>query len=395
MTVLSEMEFRLGGDPRGLDAFAALRDEMTKLSHPARPDVDWLKVEQLCMALLQNNGVELQTAACFALLRTQRRGLPGMVEGLALIEALVDEWARLWPPMTSVRVDILAWLFGQLQPRLRGLELTAKDLPTAIQLDVGLARLSERLERQLQAPVLSLHALRQQVDALLKRLERSAPPGEASPRSASCKVKVKPGISAVAEEDSLAAVTSVAKRNAQQRRIAWWLLALAGAIALSGLIGGRRWIQGNAASDPGQPALVGLAHAPAASPAAKIPAPVRLDSLLLFNLGSAELKPGSTKVLVNALVGIKAQPGWLIVIAGHTDATGNAEQNLQLSLARAAAVRDWMQRMGDIPDSCFAVQGFGASQPIASNDTEAGRAANRRVDIRLVPELGACTPHAY
>ncbi|SDI64200.1 OmpA family protein [Pseudomonas panipatensis] len=388
MTVLSEMEFRLGGDPRGLDAFAALRDEMTKLSHPARPDVDWLKVEQLCMALLQNNGVELQTAACFALLRTQRCGLPGMVEGVALIEALVDEWARLWPPMTSVRVDILAWLFGQLQPRLRGLELTAKDLPTAIQLDAGLARLSERLEHQLQAPVLSLHALRQQVDALLKRLERSAPPGEASPRSASCKVKVTPGISAVAEEDSLAAVTSVANRNAQQRRIAWWLLALAGAIALSGLIGGRRWIQGNAASDPGQPA-------PAASPAAKIPAPVRLDSLLLFNLGSAELKPGSTKVLVNALVGIKAQPGWLIVIAGHTDATGNAEQNLQLSLARAAAVRDWMQRMGDIPDSCFAVQGFGASQPIASNDTEAGRAANRRVDIRLVPELGACTPHAY
>jgi outer membrane protein OmpA-like peptidoglycan-associated protein len=124
---------------------------------------------------------------------------------------------------------------------------------------------------------------------------------------------------------------------------------------------------------------------PAANPRA-----VRLDSLSLFGTGSARLKPGSTKVLVNALVGIKAQPGWLIVVAGHTDATGNAEHNLQLSRARAAAVHDWMRRMGDIPDSCFAVQGFGASQPIASNDTEAGRAANRRVDIRLVPEVGAC-----
>lgn len=128
----------------------------------------------------------------------------------------------------------------------------------------------------------------------------------------------------------------------------------------------------------------------APSAVAGVPGPVRLDSLSLFAVGSAMLKPESTKLLINALVDIKAQPGWLIVIAGHTDATGNTEQNLQLSRARAGAVRDWMQRMGEIPDSCFAVQGFGASQPIASNDTEIGRAANRRVDIRLVPEVGAC-----
>lgn len=129
---------------------------------------------------------------------------------------------------------------------------------------------------------------------------------------------------------------------------------------------------------------------PSAEKPQRLPEPVRLDSLSLFSPGSAELKPGSTKVLINALVGIKAQSGWLIVVTGHTDATGNPEHNLQLSRARAAAVRDWMQRMGDIPDSCFAVQGFAASQPLASNDTEQGRAANRRVDIRLVPEEGAC-----
>ncbi|WP_192981008.1 OmpA family protein [Pseudomonas sp. EggHat1] len=123
---------------------------------------------------------------------------------------------------------------------------------------------------------------------------------------------------------------------------------------------------------------------------ANIPDSVRLDSLSLFASGSAELKPGSAKVLINALVDIKAQPGWLIVIAGHTDATGDPKRNLLLSRARAAAVRDWMQRMGDIPDSCFAVQGFGADQPVSSNETPEGRAANRRVDIRLVPESGAC-----
>lgn len=123
--------------------------------------------------------------------------------------------------------------------------------------------------------------------------------------------------------------------------------------------------------------------------------PVRLDSLSLFSSGSAQLKPDSTQVLVNALLGIKAQPGWLIVIAGHTDASGSADTNLSLSRARAAAVRDWMKAMGSLPDSCFAIQGFGASQPIASNDTEHGRSANRRVDIRLVPEAGACARLAF
>jgi len=150
--------------------------------------------------------------------------------------------------------------------------------------------------------------------------------------------------------------------------------------------------QGERLRVPVLDAISGYRQPPESPVAIEIPNPVRLDSLSLFAVGSSQLKPDSTKVLINALVDIKAQPGWLIVIAGHTDATGNPEKNLELSRARAGAVRDWMQRMGDIPDSCFAVQGFGANQPIASNDTEIGRAANRRVDIRLVPEVGACAP---
>jgi len=143
--------------------------------------------------------------------------------------------------------------------------------------------------------------------------------------------------------------------------------------------------------EPLRATVQALVDRPPPSPLGLVSAdPVRLDSLWLFSSGSAQLRPGSTKVLVNALVGIKAQSGWLILITGHTDATGNPEHNLSLSRARAGAVRDWIQRMGDIPDSCFAVQGFGANQPVASNETETGRAANRRVDIRLVPEAGAC-----
>jgi len=127
--------------------------------------------------------------------------------------------------------------------------------------------------------------------------------------------------------------------------------------------------------------------APKPKPVPKI---VRLDSLSLFDSGKAALKEGSTKVLVNALVGIKAKPGWLIVVSGHTDNTGGQALNQTLSLERAEAVRRWMRDTGDVPESCFAVQGYGDSRPIASNDTPDARAQNRRVEISLVPQADAC-----
>ncbi|WP_312268010.1 OmpA family protein [Pseudescherichia sp.] len=120
------------------------------------------------------------------------------------------------------------------------------------------------------------------------------------------------------------------------------------------------------------------------------PQTVRLDSMSLFDPGKWQLKPGSTKVLVNALVGIKAKPGWLIVVAGHTDSTGDERSNQLLSLKRAESVREWMRDTGSVPESCFAVQGYGESRPVANNDTVEGRALNRRVDISLVPQANAC-----
>ncbi|MFB6327792.1 OmpA family protein [Pantoea deleyi] len=121
-----------------------------------------------------------------------------------------------------------------------------------------------------------------------------------------------------------------------------------------------------------------------------VPKIVRLDSMSLFDSGKAVLKTGSTKMLVNSLVDIKAKPGWLIVVAGHTDNTGNPKLNQTLSLKRAEAVRDWMRDTGDVPESCFAVQGYGESRPAATNDTSEGRALNRRVEISLVPQADAC-----
>ena len=61
----------------------------------------------------------------------------------------------------------------------------------------------------------------------------------------------------------------------------------------------------------------------------------------LFDTGKWALKPGTTKLLVNSLVGIKAKPGWLIVIAGHTDSTGDDQSNQVLSLKRWWTGRAW------------------------------------------------------
>jgi type VI secretion system protein VasL len=370
MTALFEMRIRIGGDPRGFGEFAALRDELAKLSHPACPDVDWARVERLCLALFENNGAELQTIVWFTLARSHLHGVEGMAQGVAFIEAMGGEWPRLWPSVTSARLDVLAWLFAQMQPLLRRLEMSTQCLPALVHLGAGLERLSEMLARKAQAPVSTLQALRQQVGSLMQRLGRGESAAETEPLAmrVPTPVWVMPVVilpTAATSEQS----TSLLKTK--KHRIALWLFAMTAAIVLASAVLWWDW----AASPSGHNLL---------------PEPVRLDSLSLFDAGSVELKSGSAKVLIKALVDIKAQPGWLIVIAGHTDATGNAEQNLQLSHARAAAVHDWMQRMGDIPDSCFAVQGLGANQPIASNDTEAGRMANRRVDIRLVPQVGAC-----
>ncbi|UCQ23044.1 OmpA family protein [Edwardsiella piscicida] len=120
------------------------------------------------------------------------------------------------------------------------------------------------------------------------------------------------------------------------------------------------------------------------------PKTIRLDSLSLFDPGKSVLKAGSSKMLVNALVDIRAKNGWLIVVRGYTDSTGNRALNYTLSQQRAESVRNWIRDTGDVPERCFAVQGYGADRPIATNDTAAGRALNRRVEISLVPQANAC-----
>lgn len=372
MTALFEMRVRLGGDPGNLDEFKLLHGELAKLNHPACPDVDWAAVEGLSLRLFEVNGVELQTTVAFVLARSYRTGLAGLTEGLALLSTLTDEWPRLWPLQASARIDLMAWLFTQLHPLVRRVVWGRSSEAGVSELMVELNRLEHRLQRLGHAPLVSLQVLRNQIASLLQRMSgnmAASIPLLSQPSIVFAEPSVSLPIGAAVPAAST--YTFVVEHPAQKRAVLPWLLTLIVTSAFVGWLGWQRW-----------------ASTPISESAT--PEPIQLDSLNLFDPGSTALKPGSTKVLVNALAGIKAQPGWLIVITGHADAWGDAARNLDLSRTRASAVRDWMQRMGDIPNSCFAVQGVAASQPVSSNDTSIGRAENRRVDIRLVPDASAC-----
>ena len=72
-----------------------------------------------------------------------------------------------------------------------------------------------------------------------------------------------------------------------------------------------------------------------------------------------------------------------VEIAGHTSNTGSAEHNMTLSQQRAEAVRDHLIRKG-VPKDNLAAKGYGMTKPIASNDTEEGRRANKRVELHYM-----------
>ncbi|WLI76923.1 VasL domain-containing protein [Kosakonia sp. H02] len=139
---------KTGGDPRVQPDYAALRDELAKLTHPARPDVDWYRVEELSLSLFRQNGVELQTLSWYTLARTRIAGMAGLNEGLAIIEALLThQWGSFWPQPVHARVEILAGLSQRLQSTLRTLTLNYAELPLVYQAELHLNALCDALQR--------------------------------------------------------------------------------------------------------------------------------------------------------------------------------------------------------------------------------------------------------
>ena len=100
---------------------------------------------------------------------------------------------------------------------------------------------------------------------------------------------------------------------------------------------------------------------------------------LTFDTGSATLKPSSQEQLKNVAEILKANPKVAVKLGGYTD---NAEVNEKLSGERAQSVKAELVRMG-IADDRLEAEGYGQAQPVASNETEEGRAQNRRISIRV------------
>lgn len=101
-----------------------------------------------------------------------------------------------------------------------------------------------------------------------------------------------------------------------------------------------------------------------------------------FESGKATIKSSSFGIL-NQIVSIMSEnPAYKLNIAGHTDNSGKPEKNLQLSKDRAAAVKQYLVNKG-IDGSRMETEGYGDTQPVASNKTKAGKALNRRVAFEV------------
>lgn len=159
-------------------------------------------------------------------------------------------------------------------------------------------------------------------------------------------------------------------------------------------------------TDKELPALAEPAAAPAAEPAAAAQSELRNDLAALglevtqtaegriklniasdvsFGLGSANLKNSAAKLLKSLAVVLNKHPNSAIEIIGHTDATGSDAINLPLSAKRAESTRDYLIAQKVAADR-FTTQGWGSDQPVADNNTAAGRAANRRVEVFITEQ---------
>lgn len=119
-----------------------------------------------------------------------------------------------------------------------------------------------------------------------------------------------------------------------------------------------------------------------AEPAPAPEKPAYNFSNIQFEFNSGVLKTASFAILDQAATEMKKDLSVKFILNGHSSAEGTEEHNMSLSVDRANSVKSYLVNAG-IPDANFTIKGFGATQPMTSNDTEEGRVLNRRVEIKL------------
>lgn len=111
---------------------------------------------------------------------------------------------------------------------------------------------------------------------------------------------------------------------------------------------------------------------------------LNMPSGITFDTSKATIKPNFIAVINDIANVMIKYPETKVEVQGHTDSIGTSADNLRLSELRAQSVRSALMSRGVSGDRITAV-GFGESMPVASNDTVAGREANRRVEIKIIP----------
>ena len=112
---------------------------------------------------------------------------------------------------------------------------------------------------------------------------------------------------------------------------------------------------------------------------------IRLTGLS-FASNSSDLGVDTIELMNKVQTAIDVFPQCDLIIEGHTDSKGNAGRNLQLSMARAQSVMDYLVNEMRIPDYRITAAGYGDARPISNNKTAEGRAKNRRIDLIIVPK---------
>jgi outer membrane protein OmpA-like peptidoglycan-associated protein len=111
---------------------------------------------------------------------------------------------------------------------------------------------------------------------------------------------------------------------------------------------------------------------------------LRMPAGITFPVDSYALQPGVQGTLNEVARTLASYNQTYIDVLGHTDSTGSDAYNQALSERRAQSVADYLAS-GGVARARMGIRGYGESQPIASNETEEGRAQNRRVEIKVVP----------